>query len=35
MMPYVVLDNLKASVIKPDLHEPKQNRVYRDVLAYS
>lgn len=31
---YVVLDNLKEGVIKPDLYEPELNPVYRDVLAY-
>jgi hypothetical protein len=28
---YVVLDNLKEGVIKPDLYEPELNSVYRDV----
>ena len=31
---YVVLDNLKEGVIKPDLYEPELNPVYRDVLAH-
>jgi hypothetical protein len=31
---YVVLDNLKEGVIKPDLYEPELNSVYRDVLAH-
>ncbi len=31
---YVVLDNLKEGVIKPDLYEPALNPVYRDVLAH-
>lgn len=31
---YVVLDNLKEGVIKPDLYEPELNPVSRDVLAY-
>jgi len=31
---YVVLDNLKEGVIKPDLYEPELNPVYASVLAY-
>jgi transposase len=31
---YVVLDNLKEGIIKPDLYEPELNPVYRDVLAH-
>ena len=31
---YVVLDNLKEGVLKPDLYEPELNPVYRDVLAH-
>ena len=31
---YVVLDNLKEGVIKPDLYEPELNPVYREVLAH-
>jgi transposase len=31
---YVVLDNLKEGVIKPDLYEPKLNPVYAAVLAH-
>ena len=31
---YVVLDNLKEGVIKPDLYEPKLNPVYSAVLAH-
>ena len=31
---YVVLDNLKQGVIKPDLYEPQLNPVYAAVLAY-
>ena len=31
---YVVLDNLKEGVIKPDLYEPELNRVYAAVLAH-
>lgn len=31
---YVVLDNLKEGVIKPDLYEPELNPIYRDVLAH-
>ena len=31
---YVVLDNLKEGVIKPDLHEPGLNPVYASVLAH-
>ena len=31
---YVVLDNLKEGVIKPDLYEPQLNPVYAAVLAH-
>lgn len=31
---YVVLDNLKEGVIKPDLYEPELNTLYRAVLAH-
>jgi transposase len=31
---YVVLDNLKEGVIKPDLYEPTLNKVYAAVLAH-
>ena len=31
---YVVLDNLKEGVIKPDLYEPQLNPVYASVLDY-
>jgi hypothetical protein len=31
---YVVLDNLKEGVIKPDIYEPELNRVYASMLAY-
>lgn len=31
---YVVLDNLKEGVIKPDLYEPQLNAVYSTVLAH-
>ena len=31
---YVVLDNLKEGVIKPDLYEPDLNRVYAATLAH-
>ena len=31
---YVVLDNLKEGVIKPDLYEPEINRVYAALLAH-
>ncbi len=31
---YVVLDNLKEGVIKPDLYEPEINRLYAAVLAH-
>jgi len=31
---YVVLDNLKEGVIKPDLYEPKLNPVYAAVLSH-
>jgi transposase len=31
---YVVLDNLKEGVIKPDLYEPELNAVYADLLAH-
>jgi len=31
---YVVLDNLKEGVIKPDLYEPELNRVYAATLAH-
>jgi transposase len=31
---YVVLDNLKEGVIKPDLYEPELNAVYAAVLAH-
>ena len=31
---YVVLDNLKEGVIKPNLYEPELNPVYRDLLAH-
>ena len=30
---YVVLDNLKEGIIKPDLYEPELNPAYREVLA--
>lgn len=31
---YVVLDNLKEGVIKPDVYEPELNRVYAAMLAH-
>jgi len=31
---YVVLDNLKEGVIKPDIYEPEINRVYAAMLAH-
>jgi transposase len=31
---YVVLDNLKEGVIKPDIYEPELNRVYAAMLAH-
>ena len=31
---YVVLDNLKEGVIKPDLYEPELNPVFRDMLVH-
>jgi transposase len=31
---YVVLDNLKEGVIKPDLYEPELNRLYAAILAH-
>jgi transposase len=31
---YVVLDNLKQGVIKPDLYEPELNPVYAAMLAH-
>ena len=31
---YVVLDNLKEGVIKPDLYEPELNKVYAATLAH-
>lgn len=31
---YVVLDNLKEGVIKPDLYEPELNRLYVEVLKH-
>ncbi len=31
---YVVLDNLKEGVIKPDLYEPELNKVYAAMLAH-
>jgi transposase len=31
---YVVLDNLKEGVIKPDVYEPELNPIYREVLAH-
>jgi transposase len=31
---YVVLDNLKEGVLKPDLYEPELNKVYAAVLAH-
>jgi transposase len=31
---YVVLDNLKEGVIKPDLYEPELNRLYATMLAH-
>ena len=31
---YVVLDNLKEGVIKPDIYEPEINRLYATVLAH-
>lgn len=30
----IVLDNLKAGVIKPDLYDPKLNRAYNDMAQY-
>jgi transposase len=30
----VVLDNLKEGVLKPDIHDPGVNPLYRDVLAH-
>jgi transposase len=32
---YVVLDNLKEGVIKPDLYEPELNRLYAAMLAHN
>lgn len=31
---YVVLDNLREGVIKPDIYEPEINRVYSEMLAH-
>jgi transposase len=31
---YIVLDNLKEGVIKPDIFEPELNRVYADMLRH-
>lgn len=31
---YVVLDNLREGVLKPDLYEPELNRVYAELLAH-
>jgi transposase len=31
---YIVLDNLKEGVIKPDLYEPELNSLYREMLAH-
>lgn len=31
---YVVLDNLKEGVIKPDIYEPQLNRVYAEMLRH-
>ena len=31
---YVVLDNLKEGVIKPDIYEPELNPVYAELLSY-
>jgi transposase len=31
---YVVLDNLKEGVIKPDIYEPELNRVYAAMLEH-
>lgn len=31
---YIVLDNLKEGVIKPDIYEPELNRVYTAMLAH-
>lgn len=31
---YVVLDNLKEGVIKPDIYEPELNSVYREMLTH-
>jgi transposase len=31
---YVVLDNLREGVIKPDIYEPELNRLYADVLKH-
>jgi transposase len=31
---YVVLDNLKEGVIKPDIYEPELNRLYAEVLKH-
>lgn len=31
---YVVLDNLREGVIKPDLYEPELNRLYAELLAH-
>ncbi len=30
----IVIDNLKAGVIKPDLYDPKLNRAYREMAEY-
>ena len=30
----IIIDNLKAGVIKPDLYDPKLNRAYRDMAEY-
>ena len=34
MTNYVVLDNLKEGVLKPDLYEPELNPIYSAMLAH-
>lgn len=33
-MQWVVLDNLREGVLKPDVYEPELNPLYRDVLRH-
>ena len=33
-MKVIVLDNLSEGVLRPDIHDPALNPLYRDVLAH-